>query len=257
MEMSVIALGTGAAGFLASSTLLHLGLYAMWLRYLIALAVAYLVFFALLRLWLLLRGRRIEARDVSDLTDVVLELRLPRPNGLAGGGGQFGGGGASALIDGKRALPAAVVEAKSGAASSLDLFDPDEAVLPLLLIAALLAALLAAVWIVYSAPSLFAELLVDGALVGGLYRRLRRNESRSWISTILRNTALPFAATGLLFVAAGWFIQSRIPEARSIGDAVRQMRSNVSDLPSDNPLQRTAGLRPSAAELQILWATAT
>ncbi|MCC7063662.1 MAG: hypothetical protein IT456_12720, partial [Planctomycetes bacterium] len=55
--MALITAFTGASGLIVSFTLLRLGLERMWLRYLLALVAAYLVFFCLLRLWLHFRGR--------------------------------------------------------------------------------------------------------------------------------------------------------------------------------------------------------
>lgn len=50
--MLLILWGTGMAGFLLSFLLLRAGLSAMWLRYPLAVGLAYGVFLALLRVWL-------------------------------------------------------------------------------------------------------------------------------------------------------------------------------------------------------------
>lgn len=50
--MSLILAATGAAGFVFSFALLHLGLGSMWLRYPPAVLFAYGVFLLLLRIWL-------------------------------------------------------------------------------------------------------------------------------------------------------------------------------------------------------------
>lgn len=44
LQMAVMVAGTGVAGFFASVLLLHLGLHALWLRYGLAVGVAYVVF---------------------------------------------------------------------------------------------------------------------------------------------------------------------------------------------------------------------
>lgn len=242
VEMAVITLCTGASGFLASAALLRLGLATMWLRYLLALLIAYLVFLGLLRLWLALHRRRLEASDAADLADAVPDLDLLLGRGLRGGarafeagGGKFGGGGASASFAHSGAPdPGAMASGADGPASAAaDLLDADELVLPLALLAALVGALLASAWVVYTAPGLLAELLVDSALVGGLYHRLRRHPSGPWYVTALRKTALPFAATCLLFVLVGGFVQSRLPEARSFGDVLRHVRNESWRSPAD------------------------
>ena len=50
--MSLILAATGAAGFLVSFALLHMGVERMWLRYPFAVLAAYGVFLFLLRVWL-------------------------------------------------------------------------------------------------------------------------------------------------------------------------------------------------------------
>lgn len=228
-EMAVIALCTGTAGFLASWGLLQFGLERIWFRYLLALFAAYVVFFALVRLWLYLHSRRARSIDFDDLVDPiegVLEAALSDPPDAGGGlgsGGEFGGGGASATFDGSQeaAVPGRVLS--NVRPSAPDLFDADEVVLPLVIVAALAGALLASGWVVYSAPGLLAELLLDGALVGGLYRRLRSGRPEDWLTIALRKTLLPFLVTGALVLFAGWFMQSRLPEAHSLGDVMRHL----------------------------------
>ena len=44
--MALLIAITGMTGFIASVILLHLGLHTLWLRYLIAGSIAYLVFLA-------------------------------------------------------------------------------------------------------------------------------------------------------------------------------------------------------------------
>jgi hypothetical protein len=228
-EMAAIAVCTGTAGFLASAILLRFGVEAMWLRYLLALLVAFQLFLLLVRLWAHLHGRKLRAGEVLDIVDAITDVPIPRVGlpgggrGFAGAGGRFGGGGASAKIDAAPSFVAATEAPRSGGGGGLDL-DLDEAFVPLVIAVALVAALLAALWIVYVAPGLLAELLVDGALAGGLYHRLRGAEPRSWLAIAVRRTALPFAITATLVVFAGWYAQQKYPEARSIGDVIRHAR---------------------------------
>ena len=62
VQMSLILAATGAAGFVASFVMLHLGVWRMWVRYPLAVLFAYGVFIVLLRVWLLLHGRGPRAR---------------------------------------------------------------------------------------------------------------------------------------------------------------------------------------------------
>lgn len=240
-QMTLLVALTGGAGLLASFLLLHAGLDSMTLRYPLALLMAYGVFLLLLWLWL-----RTKAEDWTDLPDPGIDLSAPNrvpgdahpvPARSSGQGGEFGGGGASASFDAPAPAhplmqrpPVQVHGSRTdtsgafdGLGSAGDLGDADEFAIPLLvtLLAAGLA--LSSLYVVYSAPTLLAELLLDGALSATLYRRLRGIERRHWVSTALRNTALPFVMTALLLTAVGWGLQSAAPGARSLGDALHQI----------------------------------
>jgi hypothetical protein len=234
-QMSLLVSLTGGAGLLASFLLLHAGMDSMALRYPVALAVAYGVFLLLLWLWL-----RTKADDWTDVPDAGIDLPLPTSGGspawTSGGGGQFGGGGASGHFDAPMPLQAlspgpspsvgsSVSEGVTdGLADSLgsvsDVADADELVIPLLVVALAVGLALSSLYVIYSAPTLFAELLLDGALAATLYRRLRGIETRHWVSTALRRTVLPFAITAVFLSAVGWGLQSYAPGARSLGDAI-------------------------------------
>src|SRR5688572_9067674 len=59
LQVFLIIVITGTIGFLTSFYLLHAGIGRMWVRYPIAILVAYGVFLLLLRVWLWLNGRRL------------------------------------------------------------------------------------------------------------------------------------------------------------------------------------------------------
>src|SRR5205823_1541379 len=73
--MTLVVLLTGAAGFLCSFALLRAGVEKMWLRYPLSVAAAYLVFLALLRLWVAWQR---EFPDVSGLDADEGEEKRPR-----------------------------------------------------------------------------------------------------------------------------------------------------------------------------------
>lgn len=232
LEMAILALLTGAAGFLASWGLLRLGVRSMPWRYTFAMLLAYGVFFLLLRYWLHLHGKRLESSGDIDFGDLLVELPAGGPSGPSGGG-EFGGAGASASFgDGAAAEPPAVDLAAADGGGDLvgvgdvgDLGDADEATIPLVVVGALLLVVFSSLWVVWAAPALLAELLVDCALVGGLYRRLKRQEDRVWELTALRKTILPFAATTGVFALTGWLLQSAVPTAHTLSEAMRIIQS--------------------------------
>ena len=223
LQMSLLVTLTGASGFVASNVLLHAGWIDMGFRYLAAFAVAYMVFLLLLWLWL-----RTSAEDYLDLPNII----EPRPSvagspvGSYGGqGGEFGGGGASGSFDAV-SEPLATLEDTPGPVGEVlgTAAEADEFAIPLLVLLLAAALVFSSLFMIYSAPILFAELLVDGVLTASLYRRLRGLEQRHWLETALRRTALPFALTAAIVSASGWGMARYAPGAHSMGDVIAHAR---------------------------------
>ena len=231
LQMSLLVGITGAAGFVASFMLLHLGLMTMWVRYLAAFGLAYGVFLALLWLWL-----RTKVDDYLDLPD------LPGGNWSSGssaevsgvdavplrsgGGGEFGGGGASASFD---APAQSVPDSGSGVGDAVGdavgaVADADELAIPLLVLVLAMALVFSSLYMVYTAPALLAEVAVDGLFAAGLYRKLRGLESSHWLQTAIKRTILPFALTAALVSGVGWGLEQAAPGAHTLGQALTQTR---------------------------------
>ena len=258
VEMSLILAATGAAGFLASFVMLRLGLSVMWLRYALAVLLAYTVFLLLLRVWLLLHSREPLGDMAGDLLDLTpgdfsggVTTATDAPASSFGGGGDFGGGGPGGSWSGglsagvRPAVPcvdaggAGVGGGSSGsggssgvgsALSDIDIFDADSegCVFFLLALALVVAGTLAALYVVYAAPLLLAEILVEGVLLSGLYRGMKRARrgGGDWLGAAFRRTWLPVLLTLVTFSAAGYFLQRAAPRARSIGEAWRMVTSD-------------------------------
>lgn len=225
VQMGLIVVLTGLGGLLASFLLLQAGMGSMALRYPAALGLAYLLFLLLLWLWL-----RTNTEDYGDLPDPG-DL-LPGNSGgggtapSPGGGGDFGGGGASGSFDAPEIAPPTpsntlgpLGDVAEGAASA------DELAIPILAIALAIGLALASLYVVYLAPVLFAELLVDGVLSYSLYRHLRGVEAPHWFMTALRRTVLPFCLTGIFLAVVGWAIGVYAPGARTVGQALHSAAS--------------------------------
>jgi hypothetical protein len=225
LQMLLLVSLTGAAGFLGSYALLHLGLTEMWVRYLAAFGFAYLAFLGLLWLWL-----RTTADDYVEIPDVSGLVPSGGSGGhdcggFSGGGGSGGGGGASGTFDGP-GFSAPVETGETDSVSSVvdsageALGGADELAIPIALIVGVGALLLSSLWIVYSAPVLFAELLLDGMLAASLYHRLRGLETQHWLETAVRRTWAPFLLTALIVSAAGWGMKLYAPQAHSVGEVL-------------------------------------
>jgi hypothetical protein len=94
-----------------------------------------------------------------------------------------------------------------------------------LAIIVLIAGLLAILYIVYIAPILLTEVLVDGLLAAGLYKTVKGVDGGGyWMTTVLRKTAIPAILALIFFSIAGFCVQKIEPDASSIGDAWRLMR---------------------------------
>lgn len=215
--MSLVAI-TGAVGFLASYGLLRFGLDQMWVRYVVACAIAYLAFLALLWLWM--RSRMDGHFDAADAPS--FDHGTSGETAWSGGGGQSGGAGASSSFDASNTSSSLSAEDAVGEAFG-SVPDVDEFAIPLLAIALVLVLLLSSLFIVYSAPVLFAEVLLDGVLAASLYRRLRRIETRHWLDTAIRRTVWPFVMTATLLGVIGFGMARYVPEADSIGDVLRHV----------------------------------
>lgn len=228
LQMTLIAALTGAFGLLSSFLLLRQGVESMVVRYPTAVLLAYLMFLFLIWLWL--RTNREDYVDVPDFSspssggagpgcgssvEAVAPIR-------SGGGGDFGGGGASTSFDGV----GSPVDDGPGLGSDMSdaagaFAEADELAIPLLAVVMAVGLAFASLYVIYIAPALLAEVLVDGALSYALYRYVRGDDSEHWLATAVRRTVLPFIATAIFLAAAGAGMAAYAPGARSIGEVVR------------------------------------
>jgi hypothetical protein len=215
VQMFILVSLTGLAGFGASAVMLAAGVEAMSLRYLLAMGAAYIVFLSLLWLWLrtnawdYLDGGAPDGPGGDGPADAAADF--------AGGGGTFDGGGAGANVDFGSSDDGigAVVEKPLTAIG-----HADEGAVPLAVILLVLGIALSSMFVIWSAPVLFAEILVDALMAAGLYRRLRRLDSRHWMSAAVKRTFIPFVLTTLAMTGAGWAMQVHAPEAKSLGEVI-------------------------------------
>lgn len=206
--MIVAATSTGA---LASVVMLHWGVGAMWLRYGLAVTVAYASLLAALATWVVWR-RPPGWRDRADIAADVARDAPPRPKNRGDGGyfpDSLGGGGGGG---------------GSGAADALAL---DEGLAVIGVVAAALALIAATAYLVYGAPALFAELLLDGVFGAALYTRLRHLDGRTWFGSALRKTWAPAAVVALFMIFAGVACQLYAPEARSLAEVLHHAASGA------------------------------
>lgn len=211
--MSVIVLVTAAVGLVGSHSLRLAGLDSMLLRYPLAIVAAYGVF--LLLMWAWIRWRSDLQIDEVDVDFVDLATEKPQ-DWIGSGGGSSGAGSSvswespssSGFLDG---LPNVELDGEA------DL--PVAAVLTLMAVA--MVAVVAAGWVIWSAPVLMAELLVDAAIAGGLYRRMRQVQAQGWWWVCVRHTIWPMCGVIVFFAVVGGVAQHMAPDATTLLEAVR------------------------------------
>ena len=228
-QMSVILLLTGFTGFLSSFLFLQFGVFKMWLRYPLAILSAYVAFLLLLRLWLAIQ-RHQNSLDFDLPVDVMsIGTSYPNADFSFGGGGDFSGGGAGGSWSGDVASSTSSIS--EGASSVLDGvgfdFDFEEFGLIILAVVALIGGVIASLYIVYIAPVFLAEILVDGIVLGGLYKRVRHIDRKHWLQTAVRKTLLPAILCVLFFGVTGGALQMLEPEAKSVGEVWSKLTTSI------------------------------
>jgi len=235
-HMSLILLATMASGIVTSKLLFLLGLGMPMLRYGIAVAVSYGMFFLFVRLWLqIVFGKKSNSDSVSDVLEVVDvssgQNLGAAPTSWSGSGGSFSGGGASTSWENSN-LVAASVPASPSVESSSDIFekapdigDLDEGLILVALVALIAAVFGSAAYIVYQAPEILLEAAFEVFLAAGLIRKARRLQSDGWALPILKGTWGAFAVVLVMALSFGWFIQAQCPQARSFAEYWNLCRS--------------------------------
>ena len=212
VQMVLLLSAAGGAGFLASYGMLRLGLDQMALRYPLAVGIAYLVFFLLLRLWLSLQddpdfGLVVDAADAG--VDVM----------------SFG-----SSLPSSPTSPISPTPAAKPGGPSLDIGVPDldEGIFLIVLAAVAAVVMGAAFYVIYLAPLLLAEVLVDGVLLVAFYKRLKGPEPEHWALCAVKRTWIPAIVVAVTFFFAGVIFQSLAPDARSIGGVWKSVSSGPS-----------------------------
>ena len=219
LQMSLIVAFTGLAGLLASAVLLKLGLQSMALRYTVSTLLAYGAFLGLLWLWM--RTRPDDWADVADGVssgvDVVdLASAALRSRGV---------GMQSVQAPHMDVAELPTTSDSSGGWNLGDVADADEFAVVVLIVVAVVALASAGMYIIVQAPSLLAEVALDGAVMGSLYQRLQQAERQHWALSAWAYTRWPLL--GLLCVMAllGWGLQLAAPGALTMGQALAALNS--------------------------------
>jgi hypothetical protein len=230
IQMSFLVLITLGMSLLISYSLLSMGINSLWLRYFCTCIGAYGIFLFLLWLWIRTRIEDFSGlENISELPSVDLSsINLSANLVELGSGGEFGGGGSSSSFGESPEVESSffqsvdnpVVEAVGAAG------EAEEFAVPLIILILLVTVILSSVFVIYSAPILFAELLLDSLLAAGLYKKLRGAEESNWFPTAIRRTIIPMLITTFVFTLSGYILQSYLPKANSLGDAIKMIQKS-------------------------------
>jgi len=222
--MFVIVAVTFGAGLVATWALMKLGVDVLPWRYAVAVCAAYLVFLALIRLWIWFVCRTDAGGPDVDAFELIGRNaeRIEWTTEL-GGGGEFGGGGASGgWEDGGDAVaaPMKVPSSTDGSALWLDVGDADGCVG--VIVIGLLATLFIIVggYLIYTAPAILAEAAFEALLAAALARRTKRIAGVGWVGSVFAATFWVFASVLVFSIVLGWYAQMRCPEAMRLRDAI-------------------------------------
>ncbi len=230
----VLILSLAAVGaFLTSASLVALGLSNMGLRYALAVVGGYLFFLSFVRVWIAYQTRnwsfgrrprtqqeRSQSPDIGniDLPDLSAlgDLSSSADAGFSGGGGAFGGAGSSGSFDGGVATEGS----SSGAIDGVGGAD-GEGIVIVIAAVALLGGLIALGFVVYSSPILLAEVLLDVAVVGAIYRKNQRHERGHWAAGVVGRTYKPALVLAVFAAIFGLATQSLAPNQHTLGAVLK------------------------------------
>jgi hypothetical protein len=258
-HMSLILFSCFLAGMLANSLMLAIGISWMWLRYPLAVGVAYGAFIGGIWLWrkyLLARMHKPADDRTLDLSTIPDVFDTGSSAGRVGDvmprGGNFGGGGSShswaeSASNAQPRMPnvqsvqtsmdSSIAEAApsdlqaapesgggggggGGGGSKLEALGAvDDGVLLVLAIAVIVAIVFASGYTLWAAPDIITEAVFGGALAGSLAKTAAREDAHDWVEGVVRKTWWPFAIVSVCAWLFGAYAGSEYPGARTMGEA--------------------------------------
>ncbi len=194
-------------GVLASTWLHAVGMDSMVIRYPLSVGIAYLVF--LLELSFFISHHRARRKKFVDDSAYWHSTDL---SGIP-----------QSIPTGRGGSPTTLTEKPSGGGSGFNFggFNGDGILVVLLILAAVVSTILASLFVIYQAPVMLAEVIVDGVLFFGIARRVNRMGNQHWFSGVMRRTLGPILILAVCFSAIGIGLQSVGPKATTMAEAFR------------------------------------
>ncbi len=249
-HMSLILASSGFACMLGNWIMLRAGVHAMWVRYPIAITLAYLTFLAGVWLWLQYvgntcgDGRKQSVVDGGNLPDLVPNFggggggsSVEIPDALRVGGGSFDGGGAGGGWTDANPMQAFAGDASPPVPSGSGFFgdtgkgigdtlsgfcdlDGEGIVLVVLALVLIFSVLLLSGYIVWFAPDILSEALFGATLAGTLARTAKNNDQAGWVLGVFKKTWWPFAIVFVVSMVFAIYAAIHYPQASTFGGAM-------------------------------------
>ncbi|GAC1371418.1 MAG: hypothetical protein NVS3B3_04850 [Aquirhabdus sp.] len=178
----------GLMGFIVSTALLKSGVQSMPIRYAAGLFAGYLSLCLSLWLWAGAYPKNIAAIDSSAARDDGFGPRKK--------------------------------SSTNQTADDLSTIDIPSSVFELKLII-LLVLFGVAFWLISSAPTLMAELTLDSLVSMQVYHRIRRSDKQPYLLTFWQVTRFPLLLTVFILVGGAWLLQTFVPEAHTLWQALK------------------------------------
>ena len=244
-HMFLIIAASVSIAVLTTRVMLSAGVHAMWVRYAVALLLAYGTFFVGVWVWLHLSqygqhmranwGRRSEWSKDAGL-DIIPNFipgggtsATPAELPFQGSGGSFDGGGAGGGWDvagDSIALEMPGSGVLDDVGSVADVGDEGGCLLivaGILIAIALFAVFGATAYVVYQAPAILAEVIFEVLLGSPLARGARALDSANWAAALLRKTWRPFTLMAGAAMTFAVFCNAAFPHVTTAGQAIEMM----------------------------------
>lgn len=200
--LSLIILVTALAGLGISFGLLRAGVTSMGVRYPLSVLASYALFLGLIRIWVEVEKRRIDPEDAELKAAITGANEPPRVTFDSSGSS-----GWSRVLDG--------LDIPSGV--------DGEGCLGILVFGFIVGLAVVLFALIGEAPVLLAEVFIDVALAGLLYKRLRVAASEHWLGTAIRRTWGYVLTTAVLLTVAGIALDRMAPASDSMGKALKEI----------------------------------
>ena len=212
--------------------LIRLHVHWMAVRYGVAAIAGYGTFLLLLQAWVRWRWSRVQLerrrqrlhrrRSGIDIPCRRFPQRRERAS-FAGGGGRSGGGGASGSWGSPgQSAPSVEGRRRQGRRRSLDL-DGDDLFWVIVAVVAAFGGAIAIGYVIWIAPTLLAEAVVNGAVAGKVYHGMQKQDHEFWTEEIFKRTIVSGIVVIVCAIVAGYAFNKIAPEARSIGGVLAHL----------------------------------